>query len=196
MAYAPNIPPSPSQQTSNAFLPSVFRDPYLQGINAATQSANWSAQSIPGAAQFQQQLYNPNLNQFEQQSLGAQSWLANQALGQTQAKLAGMFENAPNSGLAPAMLQAANQSAMGLQQNAAQMALQRQQLATQTLPFTFGFPIQATQAAQQSSQGLLGNAMTAMYGDSSYPLAALGSNPFVSPTVIAQQPSSGSGKGK
>lgn len=192
----PSPPGSPGKAITDRFLPSLFSDPYKQGMEAATTASNFSAQAIPAAAQFQQQLYNPNLNSAEQQALGASAQLAHIQLGDTQSKLAGMFENsASSSGLAPAMFQAANQTAAQLGQQAANMQLQRQQLATQTLPFTMGFPIQAAQASQQSAEGLYGMAQQGMYGDSQFPLAVLGSTPFVSPTTVVQQPSQ-NGKGK
>lgn len=190
-------PPKPGEAYTQNFLPSVLRDPFMQGMNAATQASNWAAQAIPGAAQFHQQLYNPGMNGFEQSALNSSAQMARMALGDTQAQLMGMFENAPgNSGLAPALLQAANQTAAQLGQQISQMGLQRQQLATQSMPFSFGFPIQASQASQQAAQGLFGAAQQGMYGDLQFPLAMLGSTPFVNPTVISQPAPSGGGKGK
>lgn len=197
-AYPIASPPgTPGAALQNSFLPSLFGDPYKQGQQAATTASNFSAQAIPAAAQFQQNLYNPGLNPAEQSMLQASSQLSNIQLGDTQNRLAGMFENsASSSGLAPAMLQAANQSAAQLGQQGAQMELGRQQQATQTLPFTMGFPIQAAQAGQQSAEGLYGMGQQAMYGDSSYPLSVLGSSPFSSPSIISQPPSQSGGKGK
>jgi len=190
---APGIP---NQQQSNAFLPSVFRDPYLQGLNAAVQSGNWASQALPGASAFQQSLYSPGITPMEQTYLQSAAQLSNNQLSNTQANLAGMFENSASHGsLAPAMLQAANTSGAQLGQLAGQMGTQREQMATNAMPFTFGFPIQAAQAGQQSSQGLFGMGQQAMYGDLAFPMAQQGSNAFASPTVISQ-PGTSSSKGK
>lgn len=189
-------PGTPNAQQSNAFLPSVFRDPYLQGINAATQASNWSSQALPGAAAWQQSLYSPNITPMEQTYLQSAAQLSSNQLSNTQAQLAGMFENSASHGsLAPAMLQAANTSGAQLGQLAGQMGTQREQMATNAMPFTFGFPIQASQAAQQSSQGLYGMGQQAMYGDLQFPMAQQGSNAFASPTVLSQ-PGTSSSKGK
>lgn len=195
-AYPIASPPgSPGQSLTDRFLPSLFGDPFKQGMQAATTASNFSSQAIPGAADFQQGLYAPGLNPMEQSGLQASANLAGIQLGNTQAKLGGMFENsASSSGLAPAYLQAANQTADQLGQQASQMVQQRQGLAAQTLPFTMGFPIQAAQASQQSAEGLFGMGQQAMYGDSQFPLGVFGSNPFASPTVLSQAGSSGKGK--
>ena len=189
-------PPRPDPTASQDFLPSVFRDPYLQGLNAAAQTSNWASQALPGASNYLQGLYSGGLNQIAQTYLQSAAELSNHQLAGTLANLGGMFENSASHGsLAPAYLQAANQSGAQLGQLAGQLGTQQMQQATSTLPFTFGFPIQAAQAGQQSSQGLYSQAQNAMYGDLQFPLAMFGSNPYSAPTVVSQ-PGTSSGKGK
>ena len=187
-------PATPTQAQASQFLPSVFSSPYLQGINTGTQVANYSSQALPAASQFQQSLYSNQLTGADQSALGAAAQLSGNQLAQTQANIGGMFENSSNSsGIAPAMLQAANTSSAQLDQTAANMGNQQTQIAAASLPSTYSTPLNATTTAENSSSGLYSAANAAMYGDSSYPLAAVGSNTYTAPTVIAQ-PSSSKGK--
>ena len=186
---------TPTTAQANAFLPSVFSSPYLQGINTGTQVANYSSQALPAASQFQQSLYSNQLTGADQSALGAAAQLSGNQLAQTQANIGGMFENSSNSsGLAPAMLQAANTSSAQLDQTAANMGISQTQTAAASLPSTYAAPTNAETAAQNSSSGLYSAANAAMYGDSSYPLAAIGSNTYTAPTVVAQPTSSSKGK--
>lgn len=190
--------PTPGQTAApigdpNAFLPQAFSAPYTGAIQQGMNLANWGAQAIPQAAGFQNALFSPGMTPLEQQFLGASGDLGLRGLAQTQANLMGQFENqGANSGIAPAMLQAANQFGAQMNQQAGQMGVQRQGLAAQALPFTMGFPLQALQSAQQGSEGLYGMAQSAMTGGLQFPLAMHGSNPFNSPTIMPN--SSGGGK--
>ena len=187
-------PATPTQAQSSQFLPSVFSSPYLQGINTGTQVANYSSQALPAASQFQQSLYSNQLTGANQSALGAAAQLSGNQLAQTQANIGGMFENSSNSsGIAPAMLQAANTSSAQLDQTAANMGNQQTQTAAASLPSTYSTPLNATTTAENSSSGLYSAANAAMYGDSSYPLAAIGSNTYTAPTVVAQPASTKSG---
>lgn len=189
-------PPSlPGQDYTNYFLPGIFQQPYTQGINQAIDTANWSGQALPNAAAFQQALYSPGMTPMEQQFLGSSAMLGARQLGDTMNRIEGMFENSSSHGsLAPALFDATNQYNQQLNQMAGQMGTQRQSLAAQSMPFTFGFPIQAYQAAQGGADGLYGMAQNAMYGDLSFPLAMFGSNPYIAPSVIAQPNTSGGKK--
>lgn len=183
--------PGPTDPTS--FLPQAFSAPYTGGIQQGMNLANWGAQAVPQAAGFQNALFSPGMTPMEQQFLGASGDLGLRGLAQTQANLMGQFENqGANSGIGPAMLQAANQFGSQMNQAAGQMGVQREGLAAQALPFTMGFPLQALQSAQQGAEGLYGMAQGAMTGELQYPLAMFGSNPFSSPTIMAN--SSGGGK--
>ena len=186
---------TPTEAQANAFLPSVFSSPYLQGINTGTQVANYSSQALPAASQFQQSLYSSGVTPMEQSYLNSAATLSGNQLAQTQANIGGMFENSSNSsGIAPAMLQAANTSSAQLDQMAGQMGTSREQTAAASLPSTYAAPTNAETAAQNSSSGLYSASNAAMYGDSSYPLAAIGSNTYTAPTVVAQPTSSSKGK--
>ena len=156
--------------------------------------ANYSSQALPAASQFQQSLYSNQLTGADQSALGAAAQLSGNQLAQTQANIGGMFENSSNaSGIAPAMLQAANTSSAQLDQTAANMGNQQTQIAAASLPSTYSTPLNASTAAQNSSAGLYNAANAAMYGDSNYPLAAIGSNTYTAPTVVAQPASTKSG---
>ena len=186
--------PLPTSAQAQQFLPSAFSAPYLQGINTGTQVANFSSQALPAASQFQQSMYSPGVTPMEQSYLNSAAQLSGNQLAQTQANIGGMFENSSNSsGIAPAMLQAANTSSAQLDQMAGQMGTQRQQTAAASLPGTYAAPTNAETAAQNSSSGLYSAANAAMYGDSSYPLAAVGSNTYTAPTMITQPTSTKGG---
>lgn len=178
---------TPSQELTNQFLPDVFANPYLTGINQGLNTSNWASQAVPAAAAFNQGLYSPGMTQMEQAYAGAMADLASRNLNDTQNRIEGMFENSTShSALAPALLDAANQANMQLNRSIGQMGTQRQSLAASAMPFSFGFPLQATQASQQSSEGLYGMANAAKFGEMSYPLSVFGSIPYAAPAILSQ----------
>lgn len=187
-------PPAPGSGY-DSFLPPVLEGPYSQGINTAVNMANWAGQAAPQAAAFQQALYSPGMTPMEQQYLGSSAMLGARQLADAYNRIEGMFENSASHGsLAPALFDATNQFNQQLNQMAGQMGTQRQSMASQLLPFSFGFPIQAYQAAQTGAEGLYGMAQNAMYGDLQFPLAMFGSVPYAPSTTIAQPQASGGKK--
>lgn len=179
----------------NNFLPSVMRDPYLSGINAAAQVGTAAGAALPNAAGFQQALYGPGLTPMEQSFLGSSAELGMRGLNQTLNRIEGQFENTPQHGaLAPAMMDAANQFAAQMMQTGSGMGVQRQGLAAQAMPFTFGFPLQASGFGQQSSEGLYNMMTQGMYGDLAYPTSVYGQYPFISPTIVQSTGGSSGGK--
>lgn len=179
----------------NNFLPQVMRDPYLSGINAAAQVGTAAGYALPNASGFQSALYGPSLTPMEQAFMQASGDQGLRGLNQTLNRVEAQFENAPLHGaLGPMMMDAANQFATNMMQTGAGMGVQRQTTAAQSMPFTFGFPLQASGAAQQSAEGLYNMGTQGMYGDLQYPAALYGQYPFISPTIM--QSASGGGKGK
>lgn len=182
---APGVPNAPTGAYADAFLPDIFEQPYTNLINNAQTMANWSSQAVPGAAAFQAGIYDPNMTAMEQAYAGAAAQLSDRSLAATHNRLAGMFENSIGHGsLAPAFFDATNQANAQLNQMIGQMGTQRQSIAAQLTPFTFGFPIQAGQAAAQGASGLWDMGQNAMYGELNFPMAALGSNTVLAPSII------------
>lgn len=178
-------PPAPTQEMYNDFLPPLLASPYENAINGSQNQANWFGAATPQAAAFQNALYGPGMTPMEQMFAGSAAELGARQLGQTHNRIANMFENSSShSNLAPAMFDATNQFNAQLNNMIGQMGTQRQNTAANLLPFTAGFPIQAWQAGMQGSQGMYDMLQNAMYGDLSYPLAVLGSNPVMLPTTV------------
>lgn len=179
-------PGAPSDQLSQEFLPDIFAQPFIQGTQNALNVGNFASQALPQAAAFQQGLFGPGLTQQEQSYLGAAAQLGSRNLIDTQNRIEGQFETGASHGsLAPALFDAANQLNQQLNQTAGQLGTQRQSLAASTLPFTFGFPLQADQAAQQGAEGLFGAAQNAKFGEQNFPLSVFGSIPFAAPTIVS-----------
>lgn len=187
--------PPPTEEFANAFMPPIFSNPYLYGINNAINMANFAGQAAPATASFLQAIMGPGMTPSEQQYLGATAMLGGRQLGDTMNRIEGIFENSSShSALAPALLDATNQYNQQLNQLAGQMGSQRQSLAAQLAPFVLGFPIQAGQAAQQGATDLFGLASQNLLSELQYPLANLGSQTYAQPTVLAQ-PTGGGKKG-
>lgn len=93
-----------------------------------------------------------------------------------------------------------NMAGMGMQfgnnlvNQGASMGLERQKMATQNLPFLFGFPTQVAGANQQAAAGMYNLGQNAMYGDTPFAMSVHGQIPQVAPTVI-QPPAGGGGSG-
>lgn len=120
-------------------------------------------------------------------------------LGQQQSTLANQLSLQQGS---QAEQLANNMAGMGMQfgnnivNQGANLALERQRMAAQSLPFTFGFPTQVATANQQAAAGMYNLGQQAMYGDTQFPMAVHGQIPQVAPTVVQPPPSSGGRRGK
>jgi hypothetical protein len=176
------------------FLPSVFRDPYLGSMNAASQVGTAAGMALPNAAAFQSDLYGPGLTGMEQAFMRSAGDQGLRGLNQTLNRVEAQFENAPLHGALGAMsMDAANQFATNMMNMGAQMGTQRQNTAAGTLGTTFQLPLQAGQQSQEAASGLYNMMTQAMYGDMQYPSAMYSSYPFIAPAI--SQPTGG-GKGK
>lgn len=176
------------------FLPSVFRDPYLGSMNAASQVGTAAGMALPNAASFQSDLYGPGLTGMEQSFMRSAGDQGLRGLNQTLNRVEAQFENAPMHGALGAMsMDAANQFATNMMNMGSQMGTQRQNTAAGTLGTTFQLPLQAGQQSQEAASGLYNMMTQAMYGDMQYPSSMYNSYPFIAPTI--SQPTGG-GKGK
>lgn len=177
---------APSPELSDAFLPDIFREPYIRSTQDAMNVSNYAQQALPQAGAFQQALYSPGMTPMEQAYLGASAQLGMRNLNNTQNRIEGMFENSASHGsLAPALFDATNQFNQQLNQMAGQMGTQRQTTAAQAMPFTFGFPLQAGQAAQQGAEGLHNMAQNAQLAGMPFVQSAFGSQPYAAPIAVS-----------
>ena len=184
----------PGSQYTDMFMPDVLANPFVSGINTATQLGSFASQAAPAAGHFQQDLYNPNLNTMEQNFLQSSADQGLRGLSTAMNRIDSQYEGSPGHSARPQQyMDAANQFATQMMNTGSQMGLQRQQMATQNLPQAFGAPLQAIESAQQSASGLNNLAQNAMYGDMQYPQAIWSGFPIMTPTLV-QQPASGGGK--
>lgn len=189
-------PPAGPGSAYNNFLPSILANPFLSGINTAAQAGTAAGMALPNAAGFHSALYGPGMTPMEQAFLSSGAELGMRGLNTALNRVDAQFENAPmHSAQAPAMFDAANQFAAQMMNTAGQMGTQRQSLAAQSMPFTFGFPMQASQHAQDSAAGLLGMATQGMFGDLNYASSLYNGYPMLSPAIV-QNTGGGGGKGK
>lgn len=157
---------APSEEFQQSFTPNIFRDPFVSGINAASQSGSFAAQALPGAGAFQAGLYDPGLNAHEQSFLTAGANLGLRGLESAFNQIDSQYENTPFAASRGKQRDdAANVFANNMLQQSSQLGLQRQQLATQNLPGAFNQPLQSNQFGQQSAAGLYNMFDTAMRGD-------------------------------
>lgn len=200
---APNRPPGvevppaqqgPGQSVRNAFMPATFVAPYY---NAAATAGNLgtmqTAGVAPAAAQWQQQLFNPNLNTMEQSFMGAGLANASRALEQGMLRQEAEFENTPfHSALPKAQGDVMSQVADSLIGQGAQLGLNRQQLASQQAQFPFTYGLQAAQVGPNMSEryyNLLNNAFSQYMQQ---PMQAYTQLPIPSPVITT----GGGGGGK
>jgi hypothetical protein len=188
-------PGLPGQGYTDMFMPSILRDPLVSGVNAGTQIGSFASQAVPAAGVFQSQLYNPNLNNMEQNFLGSSSDLGRMGLADAFNRIDSQYEGAPgNNARDMQYMDAGNQFAAQMMNTGMQAGLQRQQMATQNLGNAFQAPLQANQFAQESASNLNNLAQNAMYGDMQYPTSVWQSAPMITPTLVQGAASSGKGK--
>lgn len=188
------IPPLPSSQYTDRFIPPVLLNPFMGGINAAAQMGGFASQAAPMAGMFQQGLYSPGLNPMEQAFLGSSGALGMRGLESAFNRIDAQYENAPMASTRfRQMTDAGNQFGEQMANIGSQMGLQRMSMAAQNLPFAFGFPLQAADAGQTSAADLLNLANQAMTGPLDLPLSIYQSAPVIPPAVI-QPPATAGGK--
>lgn len=184
----------PGGEYTSMFMPDILSNPFVSGINSATQMGSFASQAAPAAGHFQQDLYNPNMNAMETNFLGASASQGLRGLNSAMNRIDSQYEGAPGHSARPQQyMDAANQFADSMLSTGSQMGLQRQQMATQNLGQAFGSPLQAISSAQESASGLNNLAQNAMYQDMQYPQAIWSGTPITTPTLVQ---SSGGGGGK
>ncbi len=171
-------PGAPSSVYQENFTPSIFRDSFVSGINAANQIGSYAAQAVPGAANYQASLYDPNLNAMEQSFLTAGANLGLRGLESSFNQINSQYENTPfHSSRGVQMDEAANQFSNQMMGTAGNMGTQRQQMATNNLQQAFSTPLSSNQFGQQSAAGLYNLFSNAMTGELAFPTTMYQSYP-------------------
>ena len=182
-ASAPLIPPSYSQ-------------PFFDWQNLATNAASYGAQSMPGAAAYQQSLFTPGLNTNENMFMENEAARQSRALGPAMARMQAQFAGTGmHSGMNNSFRELGEGMGLNLGNQALQLSLARQQQATGQLDRILGSPVGQAQSAANAGTGLasLGQGLynSAMQG----PLGFLDQSPIMAPTIIPGA-SGGGGGGK
>ena len=191
--FIPNPDGSNSDRTSNDFIHSNYIAPYYNLVGVAGNLGTMQGLNAPAAAQFQNQLFNPQLNQMEQTFLQSGTDSAIRAQEQALTRAEGQFENTPfHSGLNQARQDVVNDTTRNLAQSASQAGLQRQQLATSASQFPFEYALNAANMGAQAGERMFNMANSAYSAPYQIPLSVYSQLPITAPTIATQQGSGGS----
>lgn len=191
--FLPNPAGGDSDRTSNEFLHSNYIAPYYNLAGVAGNLGTMQGLNAPAAANFQNQLFNPQLNQMEQTFLQSGTDSALRAQEQALTRAEGQFENTPyHSGLNQARQDVVNDTTRNLAQAASQAGLQRQQLATSASQFPFEFALNAANMGAQAGERMFNLANSAYSAPYQIPLSVYSQLPITAPTIATQQGSGGS----
>lgn len=144
----------------NSFMPANYTAPYYNAAAVAGNVGTMLGQAAPGAAGFLNQLFNPELNNFEQMYLAAGLGNATVAQEQAMGRQEAQFEGTPfHSGMLAAQGDVMNQTARDALSTAGQMGMQRQQLAASQVQYPFQGAMEASQVPVQMAEKMynLGN---------------------------------------
>lgn len=188
------MPNPPSEEEKSRFIPDVFKQPFMQGLEAAAATGSYASQALPGAGNFQAGLYSPTLNPMEQQFMQASGYLGSLGLEQAFNEIGQEYALDPhNMAKNKAYYDAANQFAAQMMQTGSKLGLDRMSLATQQLPNVFNFPNQAAQYGQQSAAGYYNALEQARLGDTKFPYQWASTYPIQGSTYV-QPPAPSGGK--
>lgn len=190
----------PGQQPQNpGNIPANVAQTYQNLGQTANAVGSASGLAVPGAAQFQAEMYNPGLNQTQQSFLNnAMNLQGTQEQNLLNGTLAHQFAGVP--GMSGSELAIGSQMALQSGQQALNTALplyqQNQQLAAQNLPNVLTNPITAAQDAAQAANSEV--SMSQNLYNSPFQLAdsILGGSPFVPSSTIVPPAQVGTGGGK
>jgi len=184
---------SNSDRTANDFINSNYIAPYYNLAGVAGNLGTATGSAVPGATNFLNQLFNPQLNQMEQTFLESGTDSALRAQEQALTRAEGQFENTPyHSGLNQARQDVVNDTTRNLAQSASQAGLQRQQLATSAVQFPFESTLNSANVGAQTAERMFNLANTAYSQPYQIPLSVYSQLPITAPTIATQQGGGGS----
>lgn len=177
---------------------SGITDPYQANQNMASTIASFGAQAIPGAAAFQQGLFQPGFNATENAFLNSEGERQTRLLNSQMAQLGNKFGGTPfHSGYLNSARELGAEAASNLGQTAQSLAINRQGLAAQAAQRILGSPMQATEQAQNVVPSMLGMISNINNAPLQAGLGYLNGSPIMAPTIIpGAQTVSGGGGGK
>ena len=188
--------PSASQEVRNNFLSPNLTAPFYNMAGVAGNVGTALSSTMPGATNFLQGLFSPNLNSLEQNFLGAELAHTQVALEQGQNRLMDQYENTPMHG---ALMQQQRELQEGVArqfaQTGAQMGLQRQGLAAQLAQMPFQGSIEASKVPVEAATGLFNMGNAAFNADYNIPMQAYTQVPVSAPALV-QGGGGGGGGGK
>lgn len=173
-------------------------DPFQALQNLGSSIASFGSQSIPGAAAFQQGLFNPGFNAAENAFMENQADLVTRTLNKQMADLGGRFSKTPfHSGYLNTARELGDQASQNLLNMAGQIQLNRQGLAAQAAQGLVGNPLGAMQTAANVTPAMLQLIQQQQMAPLSAGLSYLNGSPTMAPSIIAgAQTVGGSGGGK
>jgi hypothetical protein len=186
----PPVGPGPGQggqPNTGSLIPNNLASNFLNLGQVANQVGSASGLAVPGAAMFQQGLYNPGFNANEQAYLqNAGNLQENQIMRTFNNTLANRFEG--NSGIAGQELQlgadTSRLAGQDLLQSALQLNQQRQGLAAANLPNVLTNPVTAAQDSAQAGNSMASLGSTLMNQPINSAESILNGSPFVPPSTI------------
>lgn len=186
--------PGPNDSTRSSFLSPNLTAPYYNLAGVAGNLGTAAGSAVPGAANYLQQVFNPNLNQFEQASLAAGNANASKLLEQAMVRAEGQSENSPyHDAIGQVQGEVANQYARDALQTAGNMGIARQQLAAGLASTPFDLTLQNAQVGSQVAERMFNMANTAYQQPYQEPNQIYSQVPLASQTLIpgTQQSSGG-----
>lgn len=176
---------NPREGTSS-FIQQDIANPYFDRQNLATTTASFGAQSIPGAAMFQNQLFNPGFSPMEDAFMQNEAARQQRALNPAMARMQAQFGGTPfHSGMLNSFRELGEGMGLNLGNQALQLGVNRQGLAANAAGRIMGSPLDAAAQAQGATSdvaNLTTNLFNSMYA---LPLAAANQSPIIAPSVIS-----------
>lgn len=196
-APLPNVPnglpipypqPAANEEIRHSFMSPNLTAPYYNAAGVAGNLGTLTGQVAPNAANFMNQLFNPQLNQMEQNFMGASLGNALAGMNEGFNRQEGQYEGTPfHSGLPQAQGDVMEQMMRDMFQTGSQMGLQRQQIAASQAQFPFQFTAEAAQIPVQMAQGMFNQANTAFNAPYQIPSAVWGGYPVTAPATVVNQ---------
>lgn len=189
-------PPSANQDIRNSFLSPNLTAPFYNMAGVAGNVGTMLGSVTPGATNFLNGLFSPNLNNLEQNFMGANLANTQVALEGAQNRLMDQYEGTPMHG---ALMQQQRELQEGVARQFAevgsQMGLQRQGLASQLAQMPFQGAMDAARVPVEASQGLFNMGNSAFNSYYNVPMQTYTQVPVSAPALV-QSTSGGGGGGK
>lgn len=188
---------NPSASTFFGGNPSEYA-PFQANQNLASNIASFGSQSLPGAAAFEQNLFDPGFNPAEQAYMGNQASIQSTLLNQQMGQLGAQFSGTPfSSGYLNSADQLGIQAAQNLDNSGLQLEQARQGEAATAAGGLVGNPLAASTQAMNDTSGMFSLIQGLQNAPLSLGESYLNASPVIAPTVVpGAQTTSGTGSAK